>query len=602
MAKKARNGWIISIKGPVIDVEFDLSGSESQQSSAEPENIQGDNRQLTENKTGSKESHTKTKKKDNELPGIYDIVEVTTEGNDIEKPLLLEVLSHLGTNKVRTVAMGSTFQLGRGMRVVAKGTQLQVPVGVLGRIFNTVGETIDDRPNPIEQDTIDYYDWLTDSRTTISRVHIVKDPPPFQEVKPPSEILHTYIKVVDFMAPMPKGGKVGFFGGAGVGKSVFLQEIINTMIETAGAKTVFAGVGERTREGSDLWGEFMDIHQIQMENPNIPLEKRLLNNLVFVFGQMNEPSGVRFRTAHTAITMAEYFRDVENLDNNKKRKENNVLFFADNIFRFIQAGAEVSTLLGRMPSNVGYQPTLEMEVGDLEERITSTEKGWITSVQAVYVPADDLTDPAPSTIFGHLDATIVLTREIAEKNIYPAVDPLASTSNFLTKMTENYVNLFYDHYIDSITASGLTEDDAKKLLRAHPRLVKIVKNILEKNKQIEKIINLLGKDSISAEQRAINDRAERITNFLTQPFKVAEVFSGIPGLQVPIWDTLFGFLILCYDTDVLNIDTKHFKFIGDLISSMEKKDETKDFAKYLKDNKSELIIKYTTQLSMEGKK
>ncbi|MFH1051999.1 MAG: F0F1 ATP synthase subunit beta [bacterium] len=597
MAKKEKKGWIVSIKGPVIDVEFDLSGSE------ELEKLDGE-------LTGAvKEINVKRKKRDNELPGIYDIVEVTTEGNDIERPLLLEVLSHLGTNKVRTVAMGSTFQLGRGMNVIGKGTQLKVPVGILGRIFNTVGETIDDRPYPIEQETEDYHDWLTDTDSTIKRANIVKDPPPFQEVQPPSEILHTYIKVVDFMAPMPKGGKIGFFGGAGVGKSVFLQEIINTMIETAGAKTVFAGVGERTREGSDLWGEFMDIHIQQTRNPNISPEKRLLNNLVFVFGQMNEPSGVRFRTAHTAITMAEYFRDVDNLDSNGKPIlnengkpiENNVLFFADNIFRFIQAGAEVSTLLGRMPSNVGYQPTLEMEVGDLEERITSTDKGWITSVQAVYVPADDLTDPAPSTIFGHLDATIVLTREIAEKNIYPAVDPLASTSNFLTKMSEDYVNLFYSNNKEKIKESGFSEDEAKKLLKIHPRLVKVVKNTLEKNKQIEKIINLLGKDSISAEQRAINDRAERITNFLTQPFKVAEVFSGIPGLQVPIWDTIFGFLILCYDEKVREIDSKYFKFIGDLIGSMEQKDGTKEFAKYLKDEKSKLINDYITKLNLEGK-
>ncbi len=589
MAKKERRGWIVSIKGPVIDVEFDLSGSE------ETEKIES---------TQATVDIKKRKKKDNELPGIYDVVEVSVEGNEIEKPLLLEVLSHLGANKVRTVAMGSTFQLGRGMHVVAKGTQLKVPVGILGRIFNTVGETIDDRSNPIGHETVDYHDWLTDTDSTIQRVNIVKDPPPFQEVKPPSEILHTFIKVVDFMAPMPKGGKVGFFGGAGVGKSVFLQEIINTMIETAGAKTVFAGVGERTREGSDLWGEFMDIHVQQTGDDRIPPEKRLLNNLVFVFGQMNEPSGVRFRTAHTAITMAEHFRDVDNLDengkpvlnDNGKPVENNVLFFADNIFRFIQAGAEVSTLLGRMPSNVGYQPTLEMEVGDLEERITSTDKGWITSVQAVYVPADDLTDPAPSTIFGHLDATIVLTREIAEKNIYPAVDPLASTSNFLTKMSEDYVNLFYNNNREKIKESGFNEDEAKKLLSIHPRLVKIVKNLLEKNKGIEKIINLLGKDSISAEQRSINDRAERITNFLTQPFKVATVFSGIEGLQVPIWDTIFGFLILCFDEKVREIDSKHFKYIGDLISSMEIKKEEKprEFAKYLKDNRGELIKKYIT--------
>jgi len=591
MSKKDLRGWIVSIKGPVIDVEFDLSGSE------EPEKV------LSELNTNVKETSTKSKKKATELPGIYDIVEVTTEGNDIKKPLLLEVLSHLGTNKVRTVAMGSTFQLGRGMHVVGRGVQLEVPVGILGRIFNTVGETIDDQPNPIGHHTVEYLDPLTNVSSPLLRANIVKDPPPFQEVKPPSEILHTYIKVVDFMAPMPKGGKVGFFGGAGVGKSVFLQEIINTMIETAGAKTVFAGVGERTREGSDLWGEFKELHrhmeedllEKQSKGEVVDLTKNILNNLVFVFGQMNEPSGVRFRTAHTAITMAEYFRDIENLDENGKPVENNVLFFADNIFRFIQAGAEVSTLLGRMPSNVGYQPTLEMEVGDLEERITSTNKGWITSVQAVYVPADDLTDPAPSTIFGHLDAMIVLTREIAEKNIYPAVDPLASTSNFLTKMTEDYVNTFYHNNQDKIIASGLTEDLAKKLLRAHPRLVKIVKDILEKNKQIEKIINLLGKDSISADQRAINDRADRITSFLTQPFKVAKSFSGMDGLQVPIWDTLFGFLILCFDEMVLTIEPKYFKYIGDLIGSMKQRTDNaklQEFVKHLSENRAELINSY----------
>jgi F-type H+-transporting ATPase subunit beta len=329
----------------------------------------------------------------------------------------------------------------------------------------------------------------------------------------------------------------------------------------------------------------------------------IFNNLVFVFGQMNEPSGVRFRTAHTAITMAEYFRELPNETKNGKTIENNVLFFADNIFRFIQAGSEVSTLLGRMPSNVGYQPTLEMEVGDLEERITSTKNGWITSVQAVYVPADDLTDPAPSTIFGHLDATIVLTREIAEKNIYPAVDPLASTSNFLTKMDEKYYDSFSNRYQSEIEQSGFDIDIVKKLLKSHQKLVKVAKSILEENKKIEKIINLLGKDSISPQQKTTNARAERITNFLTQPFAVAKNFSGIDGVRVSLWETLFGFGLLCFDEEVLTIEPQRFKYIGDILVSLEAKNQNdnkiKNFVKRFstKEQKEQFVDSLLVKLS-----
>jgi F-type H+-transporting ATPase subunit beta len=342
--------------------------------------------------------------------------------------------------------------------------------------------------------------------------------------------LPTYIKVIDLIAPFPRGGKIGFFGGAGVGKTVFLKELINTLIVKQNVFSVFSGIGERTREGNEDWEDFKG-------------DDELLKNLVFVFGQMNETSGTRFRAGHTAITMAEHFRD----------KGRDVLVFIDNIFRYVQAGSEVSTLLGRMPSAVGYQPTLEMELGDIQERISSTDKGAITAVEAVYVPADDLTDPAPAAIFAHLDASLVLKREIAEKGLYPAVDPLESQSRILDPSvveSDEYPNQFINDPPNEEQHKAVKDfgkENLCELLKCHYKIAKKVREILEINKGLENTINLLGEEELRQEDKETHWRAVRIQRFLSQPFKVSEQFSGIDGVQVPIWETLYGFLCLTCD-------------------------------------------------------
>jgi F-type H+-transporting ATPase subunit beta len=450
-----------------------------------------------------------------DLPNIYDALIVHNDTRNVD--LYLEVQAHLGDSCVRTIALDSTDGLGRGLPVVDTGGPIRVPVGVVGRLFNVVGKAIDNKGDlDIKEKEV-----------------IIKEPPEFHKLSSKREILPTYIKVIDLIAPFPRGGKIGFFGGAGVGKTVFLKELINTLIVKQNIFSIFSGIGERKREGSEDWEDFKD-------NPE------LLEHLVFVFGQMNETSGTRFRAGQTAITMAEHFRD--------KGKE--VLVFIDNIFRYVQAGSEVSTLLGRMPSAVGYQPTLEMELGDIQERISSTNEGAITAVEAVYVPADDLTDPAPAAIFAHLDASLVLKREIAEKGLYPAVDPLESQSRILDpSVVEN--DDYPKQFINDLTneeqkkaVEDFGEDNLRELLRSHYKIAKKVREILEKNKELENTINLLGEEELRREDKETHWRAVRIQRFLSQPFKVSEQFSGIDGVQVPIWETLYGFLCLtCDDID-----------------------------------------------------
>ncbi|MCW1929778.1 MAG: F0F1 ATP synthase subunit beta [Candidatus Kerfeldbacteria bacterium] len=404
------------------------------------------------------------------LPAIYDALTV----NAGETTLVLEVQSHLGSNEVRTISMGSTDGLARGAEVTATGKAIQVPVGkeTLGRIFNVTGEVIDGG-KPVQ------------AKTTAG---IHQKAPAFHEQAPRAEILETGIKVVDLICPFIKGGKVGLFGGAGVGKTVIIQELINNIAKAHGGYSVFAGVGERTREGNDLYHE--------MKSAGI------LDKLSMVFGQMNEPPGARARVALTGLTIAEHFRDVEHKD---------VLFFIDNIFRFTQAGSEVSALLGRMPSAVGYQPTLAQEMGALQERITSTTKGSITSIQAVYVPADDLTDPAPATTFSHLDSTVVLNRALTEIGIYPAVDPLDSSSTAL---------------------------DPQIVGEEHYRVARETQRILQRYKDLQDIIAILGMEELTEDDKLLVVRARKIQKFLSQPFHVAEVFSGIPGKYVPVADTV----------------------------------------------------------------
>jgi F-type H+-transporting ATPase subunit beta len=414
-----------------------------------------------------------------ELPAIYNALEIKTDGTSGPIRLVAEVQQHLGDNKVRAVAMDSTDGLARGMRVVDTGNPITVPVGeaTLGRLFNLLGDPIDEG-DPIPAD--------------VERWPIHRPAPEFEELEPTTEVLETGIKVIDLLAPYVKGGKVGLFGGAGVGKTVIILELIHSIATHHGGISVFGGVGERTREGNDLY--------LEMSASGV------IKKTALVFGQMNEPPGARLRVGLSALTMAEYFRDVMGQD---------VLLFIDNIFRFVQAGSEVSALLGRMPSAVGYQPTLTSEMGELQERITSTRRGSVTSVQAIYVPADDLTDPAPANTFAHLDATTVLSRAIAEMGIYPAVDPLDSTSR-------------------ALSSRDVVGDE-------HYEVATRVQEILQRYKDLRDIIAILGMDELSDEDKVIVRRARKIQQFLSQPFFVAEQFTGTPGRFVPLKDTVRSF-------------------------------------------------------------
>ncbi len=429
-------GKIVQIIGPVVDVDFEDS-----------------------------------------LPQINEALHVNYEIDGKATKLVLEVAAHVGDNRVRTIAMDLSEGLTRGLVVKATGDSIKVPVGdeVLGRIFNVVGDPIDDGEEVKAKEH-----WS-----------IHRDPPPFEEQSTKTEMFETGVKVVDLLAPYAKGGKVGLFGGAGVGKTVIIMELIHNVAYKHSGYSVFAGVGERTREGNDLYYEMKD--------------SGVLDKVALCYGQMNEPPGARNRIAMTGLTMAEYFRDEKGLD---------VLMFIDNIFRFAQSGSEMSALLGRIPSAVGYQPTLSREMGVLQERITSTKKGSITSVQAVYVPADDLTDPAPASVFAHLDATTVLNRKIAEKGIYPAVDPLDSSSRLL---------------------------DPQVIGEEHYEIARGVQEVLQKYKDLQDIIAILGMDELSEDDKLVVERARKIERFLSQPFFVAEVFTGSPGKYVTLEDTLEGF-------------------------------------------------------------
>lgn len=429
----ANTGKIIQVLGPVVDVEFE----------------------------------------NNDLPLIKEALEVDNSG----KRCVMEVAQHIGNNVVRCIMLASSDGLHRDMPVAANGTGIQVPVGrkTLGRLFNVLGDPIDNGESLKEEQH-----W-----------GIHREPPSFESQSPVVEILETGIKVIDLLAPYAKGGKIGLFGGAGVGKTVLIQELIRNIATEHGGYSIFTGVGERSREGNDLWSDMR--------------ESGVLEKTALVFGQMNEPPGARMRVAETGLTMAEYFRDEEHQD---------VLLFIDNIFRFVQAGSEVSALLGRMPSAVGYQPTLATEMGELQERIASTKQGSVTSVQAVYVPADDLTDPAPATTFAHLDATTVLSRKVVEQGIYPAVDPLESNSRIL---------------------------EADVVGEEHYETAREVQEILQKYKELQDIIAILGMEELSEEDKMIVYRARKVQKFLSQPFHVAENFTNIPGKYVPLKETIRGF-------------------------------------------------------------
>ena len=429
-------GKIVQVMGPVVDVEFT----------------------------------------DQNLPSIKDALTVELNG----EKRVMEVAQHIGNHTVRCIMLASSDGLSKDMEVTATGAGISVPVGreTLGRLFNVLGETIDKG------------EQLTEAKHWV----IHRDPPTFEEQSPVVEILETGIKVIDLLAPYAKGGKIGLFGGAGVGKTVLIQELISNIATEHGGYSIFTGVGERSREGNDLWTEMKD--------------SGVLEKTALVFGQMNEPPGARMRVAETGLTMAEYFRDEEH---------QNVLLFIDNIFRFTQAGSEVSALLGRMPSAVGYQPTLATEMGELQERIASTKNGSVTSVQAVYVPADDLTDPAPATTFAHLDATTVLSRKIVEQGIYPAVDPLESSSRIL---------------------------EADVVGEEHYETARKVQEYLQKYKELQDIIAILGMEELSEEDKKIVARARKVQKFLSQPFHVAEVFTGIPGRYVPLKETIRGFKMI----------------------------------------------------------
>ena len=444
---------------------------------------------------------------DGDMPEILNSLEV----QGLDRRLVLEVAQHLGEGQVRTIAMDTTDGLVRGTEVIDTGGPIEVPVGpeTLGRILNVIGEPVDEA-GPVE------------SKVT-SAIH--KPAPEFVDQSTETEILVTGIKVVDLIAPYAKGGKVGLFGGAGVGKTVIIMELINNIAKAHGGYSVFAGVGERTREGNDLYHEMIESGVIQTDGAG--------SKAALVYGQMNEPPGARARVGLTGLTVAEYFRDQEGQD---------VLFFVDNIFRFTQAGSEVSALLGRIPSAVGYQPTLATDMGTLQERITSTTKGSITSVQAIYVPADDLTDPAPATSFAHLDATTVLSRQIAELGIYPAVDPLDSTSRVLT-------------------ADVVGEE--------HYTTAREVQRVLQTYKSLQDIIAILGMDELSEEDKLTVARARKIQRFLSQPFHVAEVFTGSPGVFVNLDDTIKGFAAICageYD----HLPENAFYMVGTIEEAIEK--------------------------------
>jgi F-type H+-transporting ATPase subunit beta len=444
---------------------------------------------------------------DGELPPIMTALHARNQG----KTLVLEVAQHLGENTVRTVAMDTTDGLVRGAEVVDTGGPIAVPVGpeTLGRIINVVGEPVDER-GPV------------DAKRS-SPIH--KPAPEFVDQSTEAQILVTGIKVVDLLAPYARGGKVGLFGGAGVGKTVIIMELINNIAKAHGGYSVFAGVGERTREGNDLYHEMIESGVIKVDGPG--------SKAALVYGQMNEPPGARARVGLTGLTLAEYFRDEEGQD---------VLFFVDNIFRFTQAGSEVSALLGRIPSAVGYQPTLATDMGALQERITTTRKGSITSVQAIYVPADDLTDPAPATSFAHLDATTVLSRQIAELGIYPAVDPLDSTSRML---------------------------DPRVVGDEHYKVARDVQRVLQTYKSLQDIIAILGMDELSEEDRLTVARARKIQRFLSQPFHVAEVFTGTPGVFVELQDTIKGFKSIVsgeYD----DLPESAFYMVGKIEEAVEK--------------------------------
>ena len=436
------------------------------------------------------------------LPEINDAIRIPTrDGGE----LVVEVSQHLGDDTVRCIAMGTTDGLVRGMEAIATGAPISVPVGenTLGRIFNVLGQPIDNKPVP---DGVSY-----------EPIH--RAAPTFAEQSTDTELLETGIKVVDLLCPYQKGGKIGLFGGAGVGKTVLIQELIRNIATEHGGYSVFTGVGERTREGNDLY------HEMQ--------ESGVLDKTTMVFGQMNEPPGARMRVGLTGLTMAEYFRDEEH---------QNVLLFIDNIFRFVQAGSEVSALLGRMPSAVGYQPTLATEVGELQERIASTNKGSVTSVQAVYVPADDLTDPAPATTFAHLDATTVLSRKIVEQGIYPAVDPLESTSRIL-------------------------EEDV--VGKEHYETARQVQAMLQKYKELQDIIAILGMEELSDEDKVTVYRARKIQRFLSQPFHVAENFTGVPGKYVPVKETIRGFRAII-DGEMDEYPEAAFFNVGTIDEAVEK--------------------------------
>ncbi len=446
---------------------------------------------------------------ESQLPEIYNAIKITGSHHGIDINLVGEVQQHLGGGQVRAVALGTTDGLMRGMDCVDTGGPVSVPVGegVLGRVFNLLGEPIDEK-GPVN---------------TGKTMPIHREPPAFTALNPKTEILETGIKVVDLLCPFVRGGKIGLFGGAGVGKTVIIQEMIARVAREFGGYSVFCGVGERTREGNDLWGEMAEAQFTDSEGNT----GHVLDKVAMVFGQMNEPPGARLRVALSGLTMAEEFRDASGKE---------TLIFVDNVFRFTQAGSEVSALLGRMPSAVGYQPTLSTEMGELQERITSTDKGAITSVQAIYVPADDLTDPAPATAFAHLDAFVVLARGIAEKGIFPAVDPLASTSTILDP-----ANLGEEHY-------GVARQ---------------VQTILQRYKSLQDIIAILGVDELSEEDKLTVSRARKIERFLSQPFFVAEVFTGFPGIYTSLKETIDSFQRLC-NGEGDDIPESAFMYVGTL--------------------------------------
>ncbi len=491
----ANIGRIKQIIGPVVDVSFEGEGAE--------------------------------------LPEIYTALEVD-RGNG---KLVLEVQQHLGEDSVRTIAMDSTEGLSRGMPVVDTGTNIKMPVGekIRGRLFNVVGQAIDGIGEVSNE----------------GGYPVHAKPPRFEDLSTSKEVLFTGIKVIDLIEPYAKGGKIGLFGGAGVGKTVLIMELINNIAKAYSGMSVFAGVGERTREGNDLLREMIEANVIRYgaafkesmakgdwDLTKVDMEELRKSQATLVFGQMNEPPGARARVALSGLTVAEYFRDGD--PNEPKGRD--ILFFIDNIFRFTQAGSEVSALLGRMPSAVGYQPTLATEMGLMQERITSTKRGSITSVQAVYVPADDLTDPAPATTFAHLDATTVLSRKIAELGIYPAVDPLDSTSRILTPDVVG---------------------------EAHYQCANRVKGILQRYKELQDIIAILGMDELSEEDKLVVHRARRVQRFLSQPFHVAEAFTGLKGVLVPIEETIRGFNMIL-DGEVDEYPEAAFNLVGTIDEAIEK--------------------------------